>query len=376
MNITTTTITTVLPPPSTQVVPWYSILWALVAFALNSMNQPAGCVVGCTTNVSFMLRSSPIVCALDTLMLLAGLIYYRCCSPSLEDAHIRLLHLRFQDDETLDAKPTAQTGRLARWCAFALLLSQVVKLLSYHGLLWSKIIAGHFVLSFIISEVILGWPRTPAPNCPNTEPALQMSGPLSPCYNSIALSVAFMLWFSATASRDLVGQPQDTLLRHLGLVTFTLGALFITFMYVVGILESKVSQERLVSTALLAPLLGIPWAYYAASPMLQKAVTRPVFIQLTTAGLSVGWVLVALFFASIVLKRIVNTPIEGLKPENGGSEDDGASESKRLTTRRIMTELTLGWYFLALHVVTAALYLKYSYEPAGTGRPAWSEPLG
>ena len=375
----TTTVGTLL---STQQVPWYSILWTLVAFGLNSMNQPAGCVIGCTTNVSSMLRSSPIVCAIDAVFLICGLVYYRWNSPSLDGAHARLLRLRFQDDIADDdddhPRPsTTWTGRLTRWGALAMLLLQVIKFLSYHGLLWSKIIAGLFVASFVVTEVILYWPRSKDFNIKGLNPEITpaMSGLLSPCYHSIAFSVAFMLWFSATASRDIFGQPHDTLLAHLGLATSVLSALFIAFMFLINILEGKTLQEKMVSTALLAPLLGIPWAYYAASPRLTEVVSRPVFIQLTTAALSVGWVLAAVLFASVALKRIVNTP-GGPRTDVHRTDDSKPDERERIVTRRKMTELTLAWYFLALHILTAALYLLYSYDSAGTWRPRWSEPLG
>lgn len=46
---------------------WPSACWALVAIALNTMTQPSVAILGFRPQYSFVLRSSPLICVLDTV---------------------------------------------------------------------------------------------------------------------------------------------------------------------------------------------------------------------------------------------------------------------------------------------------------------------
>ena len=53
---------------------WTTILFNLLTFGLNTMSQPAGAVCGGASNLGFMLRSSPIICLIDTCYMLCRFV--------------------------------------------------------------------------------------------------------------------------------------------------------------------------------------------------------------------------------------------------------------------------------------------------------------
>jgi hypothetical protein len=44
--------------------------------------------------------------------------------------------------------------------------------------------------------------------------------------------------------------------------------------------------------------------------------------------------------------------------------------------QRKKVEQVTAWYFFLLHLITALLYYLFSYDAAGTTKPAWTEYLG
>jgi hypothetical protein len=348
-------------------VPWYSIFWALVAFSTNSMAQPAGMVCGGPPYVSFLLRSSPIICIIDTLFLFCRLVYYMWTGSNFAEAHKSLLRLRFQSwdvgiDDKVDTFRSLQRDRAVRWILFAFLLPQILKLYFFQGLIWAKIIASMYLASFVVVELLVVWPRLPDSLTEKREKTIKASGALSLCYISCALAVAFLLWFSATALRDILGEPNHTLPKHLGLASFALSSLLVALGYVTCMHGCQSIRDALEPSFLLVLFLGIPWIYYAVEPQLSLRVSQPLTIQLVSAGLLVGWAAVGVLFATAVTA-----------PTRKAAQEGEATQAAKV---RRYQEKVAAWYFMILHVVTAILYLMYSYDPAGTFRPPWTECLG
>jgi len=70
--------------PKPSQVSWQSAFWALVPITLNTMTQPSGMILDgmildMPSRYGFFLRSSPIICFLDTIYVLSSLIYYTPC---------------------------------------------------------------------------------------------------------------------------------------------------------------------------------------------------------------------------------------------------------------------------------------------------------
>jgi hypothetical protein len=124
-----------------------------------------------------------------------------------------------------------------------------------------------YLASFVIVELLVIWPRGAVVqaaknnNNNNREKAIKSSGSLSLAYISIALAVAFLSFFGASAVRDMVEGPHGTLLRYLGLVTSASWTMAFLFAYAMCIYDSAGWLDAIQPTLLLVLVLGVPWIY-------------------------------------------------------------------------------------------------------------------
>lgn len=68
-----------------------TLFWLLVSFAMNSMNESSGLVLGADAHVSFQLRVSSIVCAIDMIDILGMFTYYAYRTGSFVKAQVELI---------------------------------------------------------------------------------------------------------------------------------------------------------------------------------------------------------------------------------------------------------------------------------------------
>jgi hypothetical protein len=61
--------------------------------------------------------------------------------------------------------------------------------------------------------------------------------------------------------------------------------------------------------------------------------------------------------------------------ENDQSRATRPSQDAHNDRHGKLIEKFLAWYFVLCHLVTALLYLYFSYDPTGTYAPAWTNPL-
>ena len=234
---------------------WTTILFNLLTFGLNTMSQPAGAVCGGASNLGFMLRSSPIICLIDTCYMLCRFVqlYFQpkqttttTLAPQLtrkdrlRQAHIRLLRLRYQPwdaakEDTDDLiQQNLQSNKTFRFLAFVLLIVQAIKFFAYEGLYWSKAIAGLYLFAYMTVELLTIWPRgeefTQAITAEREDP-IASSGALSLAYFSVALAVAFMSFLGAAFIKDATNGSHESLPQHLGTASFSSWALALLFAY-------------------------------------------------------------------------------------------------------------------------------------------------
>lgn len=348
-------------------VAWTTVLYALISFALNTMLQPAGTVCGGPPSLGFMLKSSPIICLVDTLYMCYKLLQYYWTSESLKAAQMRLLRLRYQpwDDGNVDEIELigqVQNDQAVRIIVFCLSLPQMVRFFAFHGLPWSKGIASLYLASFVIVELLVIWPRgavVQAANATNREKAIKSSGSLSLTYISIALAIAFLSFFGASAVRDMVEGPHGALLRYLGLLTSASWSIAFLFAYAMCIYDSARWLDTVQPTLLLVLVLGVPWIYYALGSQMAAAIAKPLLTQTVSAALAIAWLSVGVKYASNVTGNIRRT----------------AEQDPRVAVHRRYIEKVLAWYFMLLHIVTAVLYLCLTYDPSETSRPDWTRFL-
>ena len=144
-------------------VSWQSVFWALVPLALNSMAQPCGSIWPNTSSeLCFLLRSSPLVCTFDALSVLIQFIFYEVTlrkSPPETARPIARKRFRRAVAEAGANQSTfeeLQENRAFRALLFGLgVLPQAQKLFSSSGLFWTKIWGPMFCGSFFIIELVV-----------------------------------------------------------------------------------------------------------------------------------------------------------------------------------------------------------------------------
>jgi hypothetical protein len=99
-NMYTNTTSTV---PLPQAIPANTVSWSflylgLVAFAINSMTQPGDMVCGFNADVGFLLKSSPIICNLDAMLVLYDLFSEYWATRLWKTAHTEMIRRRFNSE--------------------------------------------------------------------------------------------------------------------------------------------------------------------------------------------------------------------------------------------------------------------------------------
>lgn len=364
-----------LSPPST--VSWESLLWGIVTIALNSMSQPSGAVCGYKADVGFLLRSSPVICVIDAVQHSVHLLYsYFVSQPrSFSKARDRLIeNHRFQRESHNRYVALGKSEWYGRAVVFVITVSQFVKIVALGGVLWSKVIAMCYLGSFLLMEFFVVWPAawrwapsTPGPSkeeisrVDNDDNAVE-SVALPPrnetlfTYASIALAVAFMLWFTSAACRDIFGQPHHTLLSWAAIVTGSLGTFLAVpgFWYSIRHSGTTSWSEIKTATLLLFIVIVAPAGFYIGGWFVPVETTT-VLVGLGAAMLTTLWAGLGFVYALETL-RLVRKP--------------GRDRERK------KVEQFAAVYFFVLHFGTGLLFYTCSYNAAGTIKPSWTEKLG
>lgn len=336
------------------------------------MGQPAGAVCGVDADVNLELRSSPIICAIDSGLIIWRFLYYlmnplvhQAQDPwmaRIRTARIRLLRFRFQDEFSDPSRKgdlvDLVKNRYVRLLVFAVTFSQVVKLYGYSGIPWTKAIASLYLASFLTIELLVTWYRPKIDDMIKSserEDSISSSGADSLSYISIAASVAFTLYFASVAARDAFGRPEESTLRWSGLVVPISGAAFCVPVYLYSVLERTQFQQIILPGFLLILLIALPLFPYIIAPVIERGSLEIVWQDFFTSLMVVAWTGICLKFASSTT-RIVRAV-------------DKEQARKRM-------EKGSGVFFLVLNAVTAILYYRFSYDPRGTRKASWTDYLG
>ncbi|KAK8022687.1 hypothetical protein PG993_013454 [Apiospora rasikravindrae] len=146
-----------------QELSWQSAFWAVVAIALCAATEPSGSILGMPREWGFALKCSPVMCLFNALEALL------CIRIERHGSRWRLM-VRFAKytDASLPRRQetTADqhaTGRLDANAAVRLVsfilgpLLQAVKLFACSGILYTKLLAGCYLLSFLCDELALNF---------------------------------------------------------------------------------------------------------------------------------------------------------------------------------------------------------------------------
>ena len=139
-------------------VKWQAAFWGLVPIAINTMTQPSGKVLGFPSSDGFFLRSSPFVCACDTLYIIAALIHQGIGHGSVRVAARVIIENRFSDaanESESESFSQFRRNTVVRLVLFVLsTLLGIVKIYGMQGVPWTKAWASMFLSSFLILEIV------------------------------------------------------------------------------------------------------------------------------------------------------------------------------------------------------------------------------
>ena len=127
-----------------------SAFWAIVALGLNTFTQPGGKVLGFPAEYSRALRLSPIVCIVDTLVVLFSLAFFCVKTRSFKDGLKLAARYRcFVEDDP--AEPKLERTWWFRFSVFALgALPQAMKILGMGGIPLTKTWGMAYLVSFLV----------------------------------------------------------------------------------------------------------------------------------------------------------------------------------------------------------------------------------
>ncbi|KAH9224406.1 hypothetical protein DL95DRAFT_452175 [Leptodontidium sp. 2 PMI_412] len=365
-------------PPGNPVT-WQSAFWSLVPLALNSMTQPAGMVCFLPSTFGSILRNSPLICIIDTLILLEQLIWHTILLRSPLKAAKLTTEFRFQDVENnrpggLSDLKTNTPFRIMLFLFGA--LPQLIKLFIMTGLPWTQVAGGAYIASFSIIELLnlLAWMGRPPlqqrrqqGHIPRgTTAPEEFIGLLSITHSILLAFYIFTRGFISACTLYLPKfHPWHTLLL-LPLLVIYLSSIPIrphhtntnaqkALLYLILTTSFIPSLFLCISASTLSPIL------HAISRSLNPS-TVVKFSQETAAV--VAPILAALMSVLIVAFAGFKIVRDVLVLDRNGH------------ARTVLVEMVSPWLYLVLHVVASVMVFAFAYDSEGTRKPLWAEPLG
>lgn len=133
---------------------WQSAFWALVSIAIGAAAQPSGSILGMPPRWGFALKCSPVIClfnALETLLCIR--IQWR---PRPKLIMVTQKYTLQSTQSAVEAPAATENNTAIRVASFALgPVMSATKLFACSGLVYTKILAGCYLASFVCDEVVL-----------------------------------------------------------------------------------------------------------------------------------------------------------------------------------------------------------------------------
>ncbi|CEL08687.1 hypothetical protein ASPCAL11832 [Aspergillus calidoustus] len=154
--------TSALTPGSSGEILGPTVLFWMVCFAINSMTQPTGRVLGIPYDHPSILRSSPIICAFDAIEVLAewASLAFNPSSPmTLGVAAFHLVHHRTRDapsaHDAVQAIKRIKEQTQFRWATFLIgTVPQYIKLFASRGTPFSTAFGTMYLASWLLFEAL------------------------------------------------------------------------------------------------------------------------------------------------------------------------------------------------------------------------------
>ena len=330
------------------------------------MSQPSGMVCDFPSKYNFVLRSSPIICLLDTVFVIGRLARYTVALKSPRAAIEKIARHGFQDvaDQAEESSlASLQKNTPFRLCVFMFgALPQTIKLYGIRGLPWTKVWGSMFLGSFLVNELlVLASKRSLRLSTPDqlqtSDGASSSSLDLRLVVGALFASLIFCIYFISRAFMSPITQYIGEKLRlHARIVQGTL--------LVEPWLLLFPPRKPLVAIALglVLPLVMIFFTVslpiYFNTPLIRSSFLRHVPYMLLKVMTVVGesfWSILA--FGLSIFNNYRR--FQHLSPGQANFVNTG-----------------LWLQFLLLNTLAALFYYKFKYNPEGTLKPTWTDQLG
>jgi hypothetical protein len=140
-------------------VSWPTVFFWIVCFALNTMSQPTGRILGLSYRYPSILRSSPIAYAFDAINVLVSwriLVVYSRLPGRLAATQILKDRMTDTKDQTLHAIRSLKEQSKVRWIGFVLgVLPQAIKLFATRGMPWTQALGALYLASWLLFELVI-----------------------------------------------------------------------------------------------------------------------------------------------------------------------------------------------------------------------------
>ena len=343
----------------TNVLSWPSACWALIAIGINTMCQPFGRVLGLPHQHSFALRSSPIICIVDSFAMLLQFVCRGIQRRSAFEGVNLTVQARFAG---VQVDKDGSFAALRKNTVFRVLLfllgafPQAIKLYAVRGVPWTQALATVYLASFMLSEtaaVIARPDRTQqVPSNQNTPRyaklwVLSIMGVLV-----VSTGLAYIIFTGAifVIVRNYWTYPAWPLI---------LFACLINILYVCSTVSSK--REALILCS--GPLVSVSGA--SLSGAVAPALSAVQFSLLFTTMIVAEHRKYAAMLAIVVTLAVISTFISFYRL------------TQNISSRYASyMHFELSGYFFLLHLITAYLGFGLLYIPTSTVKPAWTDALG
>jgi hypothetical protein len=135
-------------------VSWQSAFWGLLALQLATVIQNSGAVLGQSYSMRISLRSSPILCALDNVIVIVKVAALLYGGYSWRTACHHVWWDRFPKDDEGEESGLDGSWALNMWAFILGALPQAIKIYGMRGIPLTQALATIFLVSFITMETI------------------------------------------------------------------------------------------------------------------------------------------------------------------------------------------------------------------------------
>lgn len=336
------------------------------------MAQPSGRILGFPSAFSFVLRCSPLVCAVNAVDSVIRLIVYTAEERNISKAADHFATVRFKDiarelDGSLEA---LRHNALFRWLLFIFgALVPAIKVYATSNILPTQICCSAFLASFAIDELILLGRRRNAQPVELSSQQFSRSNRdrtwVTPVYETYAFVV---LWTSIYLSVVLHLEYRVVAIDHTGGISQGLHFLLrstqdlpLVILLFTGMWYHLFGISSNVIMLFIGQAIG-EFLYYRACDALMEDNSGQQSASGGTPGGPPGGIawrlaLLALGLWSVFVWTV--TEINHLNPEQ---------------RRRIGFYLSVCYVGTHLHIATS--YYRVHYDPRTAFKPAWTNVLG